>query len=78
MAIYLSLGLHDGSPSYIGEASRSQKRAFKQFKTIYFFTFFSFFVGRLSPRGFGSGTKVNADPDPQHWGKLYFFELKYF
>ncbi len=56
-ALYLSLGLHTGRPSY--------KRSL-HFKT-WNFKIFSTFVGHFCPPGseYGSGSNRDPDPDPQ-------------
>ena len=75
--IYLSLGLHEGRPSYRRSLQHSKKNI-QHFKTWKFCTF-SIFVGYFCPPGSGSGSaiwmririqqlklmRIHADPDPK-------------
>jgi hypothetical protein len=66
IAIYLSLYLHKGHPSYRRSLQPSKKNIqhFKQFK--YSNELFSIFEGHFCPPGseFGSGSRVPLNPDP--------------
>ncbi len=62
IAIYLSLGLHKGLPSY-GRSLQPSKENIQHFKTLNFFLFFSF-CGSFCPPGSGSGS--TDFPDRKH------------
>jgi hypothetical protein len=67
IAIYLSLGLHKGRPSYRKNLQPS-KENIQHFTTLNFFTFF-YFLGHFFPPGSGSGstdlTESGSNPDPK-------------
>jgi hypothetical protein len=63
------------------ETSSSRQRAFNTSNQYRIFLhFFPFFVGHFCPRGCGSTTKINSDPDPHRWGNLIILsnEIKVF
>ncbi len=66
IAIYLSLGLHKGHPSY--RSLQPSKKNIHHFQTWNFFTFFYF---HFCPPGFGSTDLIesgsNPDPNSKHW-----------
>ncbi len=65
-AIYLSLGLPKGRPSYRRslQPSKENIQQFKTWKFLYFFLFLWVIFDPLDP---DPSTQINADPDPQPW-----------
>jgi hypothetical protein len=70
IAIYFSLGLYEGSTSYM-KSIQLAKENIQHFKSKRFFTFFLFCVGifaylDLDPADLCQ-CGIHEDPDPQHW-----------
>ncbi len=67
IAIYFSLGLHTGCPSY-RRSFQPSKENIPHFKTRNFLTFFSIFLwdifALMDPDPL---SWLNPDPDPKHW-----------
>ncbi len=89
IAIYLSLGLHEGHPSYRRSPQKRTSSTSKHEKSV----LFSFFVGHFCPPGSGSGSAIwmririqqlklmrihpdsDTDPDPKPCPQHWFYQL---
>jgi hypothetical protein len=76
IAIYLSLGLHKGRPSYRRSLQPSNENI-QHFQTWNFLIFFSIFVGHFLTSLIRiqsvSGSGSNADTDPKHCLKIAIY-----